>query len=667
MKASCRVRGDWFQVPCKSGKNIKWLGEEALKRYLKLKPPSFVPNRDEVVSDIRKTTGGAILDPEDKIEEVLDDNDFVSIVLETDRPHPALSEAEVKFVPSQVPGGKFEIPNNYLSLDGCSLSVDDLVQLGKGQFKIKLTSEAEEKVNASRNLIDRIVKENRVVYGITTGFGKFARTVIEKEKLKELQERLIRSHAAGVGKALTPEKTRMLLALRINVLAKGHSGVSLKTLKQLIDAFNSSCLSWVPEQGTVGASGDLAPLSHLALGLMGEGQMWSPSTGWGDAKYVLESHNLTPISLSAKEGLALINGTQLITSIGAEATERASLIAKQADVVAALTLEVLKGTSRAFDSDVHALRAHKGQNVVARKLRSLLHSETFPSEIAQSHRFCNRVQDAYTLRCTPQVHGITHDTIEFVRGIITTEINSATDNPIVFAERGETISAGNFHGEYPAKALDYLSIGVHELAAMSERRIERLCNPAYSELPAFLVKEGGLNSGFMIAHCTAAALVSENKTLCHPASVDSLSTSAGTEDHVSMGGFAARKCLQVVRNVEKVIAIELLAACQAIEFLRPLKTTVPLEEAIKVVRSCVASWDHDRYMSPDIQAATKLLKEGKIWNAVKTHIEAYHSSQSIETRVFSPSTFTAGEDRPHVSQPRKRKTSLTNGPSKHSK
>ena len=412
----------------------------------------------------------------------------------------------------------------------------------------------------------------------------------------------------------------------------------------------------------MGASGDLAPLSHLALGMMGEGQMWSPSTGWGDAKYVLESHNLSPISLSAKEGLALINGTQLITSIGAEATERAAIIARQADVVAALTLEVLKGTSRAFDSDVHALRAHKGQNMVARRLRSLLHSETFPSEIAQSHRFCNRVQDAYTLRCTPQVHGITHDTIDFVRGIITTEINSATDNPIVFAERGETISAGNFHGEYPAKALDYLSIGVHELAAMSERRIERLCNPAYSELPAFLVKDGGLNSGFMIAHCTAAALVSENKTLCHPASVDSLSTSAGTEDHVSMGGFAARKCLQVVRNVEKVIAIELLAACQAIEFLRPLKTTVPLEEVIKVVRSSVAAWDQDRYMSPDITATARMLKEGKIWRAVRTQIEAYHSEQTVETRVFSPSTFTSGEDRPHVSVNRKRKTSLSNGP-----
>jgi len=303
------------------------------------------------------------------------------------------------------------------------------------------------------------------------------------------------------------------------------------------------------------------------------------------------------------------------------------------------------------------LRPHKGQILVARRLRSLLHSETYPSEIAQSHRFCDRVQDAYTLRCTPQVHGITHDTIEFVRHIITTEMNSATDNPIVLADRGETISAGNFHGEYPAKAMDYLAIGVHELAAMSERRVERLVNPAYSELPAFLVKDGGLNSGFMIAHCTAAALVSENKTLCHPASVDSLSTSAGTEDHVSMGGFAARKCLQVVRNVEKVIAIELLAACQAIEFLRPLKTTQPLEEVCKVVRSVVAPWDKDRYMSPDIQSATKILKEEKVWNAVKLHMEQYHSRQDIETRVFSPSTFTIGEARPHVDNEKKRKTS----------
>merc|ERR1711971_1555232 len=323
----------------------------------------------------------------------------------------------VRYVTAQVPGGKLTMPEEYLSLDGESLSTDDLVQLGKGRFKIALTKDSEERVKQSRALIESIVKENKAVYGITTGFGKFARTVIEKDKLAELQENLIRSHAAGVGRALSPENTRMLLALRINVLAKGFSGISIKTLKQYIDAFNASCLSWVPEQGTVGASGDLAPLSHLALGLMGEGQMWSPATGWGDAKYVLESHNLTPISLEAKEGLALINGTQLITSIGAEACERAGLIAKQADVVAALTLEVLKGTSRAFDSDVHALRPHKGQQLVARRLRSLLHSETYPSEFAQSHRFCNRVQDAYTLRCAPQVHGIVHDAIDFVRGL----------------------------------------------------------------------------------------------------------------------------------------------------------------------------------------------------------------------------------------------------------
>jgi len=649
MKISCRVRGDWFHVPCADGKeSMRWLGDEALRRYLKLKPPSYVPNRQEVVLDIRKTVGGAICDPEDIIEDVLDDNDFISIVLETDRPDPGLTEAEIKYVPEQIPGGKFQMPEDYLALDGNSLSTDDLRQLGKGRYKIRITKESEEKVTKARKMVDDIVKDEKVVYGISTGFGKFAKTVIPKNKLIELQENLIRSHAAGVGKALTPDKTRMLLALRINVLAKGYSGIRLRTLKQLIDAFNASCLPWVPEQGTVGASGDLAPLSHLALGMMGEGRAWSPSTGWGDAQYVLESHNLTPIKLEAKEGLAMINGTQLITSIGAEAVERAGIAARQADVVAALTLEVLKGTSAAFDSDVHNIRNHKGQGAVARRLRSLLHSETYPSEIAQSHRFCDRVQDAYTLRCCPQVHGISHDTIDFVRGIITTEMNSGTDNPIVFADRGEIISAGNFHGEYPAKALDYLAIGVHELAAMSERRIERLVNPAYSELPAFLVQDGGLNSGFMIAHCTAAALVSENKTLCHPASVDSLSTSAGTEDHVSMGGFAARKALQVVKNVEKVIAIELLAACQAIEFLRPLKTTMPLEEVYKVVRSVVRPWDKDRYMSPDIIAVNNLLKEDKIWNAVKHHMESYHTSQSIETRVFSPSTYTVGTQRPKV-------------------
>ncbi|UYV65357.1 HAL [Cordylochernes scorpioides] len=362
------------------------------------------------------------------------------------------------------------------------------------------------------------------------------------------------------------------------------------------------------------------------------------------------------------QGLALLNGTQLITSIGAEAVERARIIARQADVVAALTLEVLKGTTRAFDSgrftlailvrmnnflqtsqNIQRIRPHKGQAQVAKRLKSLLHSDTHPSEMAESHRFCNRVQDAYTLRCCPQVHGVVHDTIEFVRELITVEMNSATDNPVmiimlVFAERGEILSGGNFHGEYPAKALDYLAIGVHELANMSERRIERLVNPALSELPAFLVQDGGLNSGFMLAHCTAASLVSENKVYCHPASVDSLPTSAGTEDHVSMGAMAARKALTVVENVERVIAIELLAACQAVEFLRPIRTTAPLEAVYDLVRTVVRPWDVDRFMAPDIDAATTLLQDDRVWEAVRPHVERYQAEQAVETRPSSPTS-----------------------------
>uniref|UniRef100_A0A6Q2XDX2 Histidine ammonia-lyase n=1 Tax=Esox lucius TaxID=8010 RepID=A0A6Q2XDX2_ESOLU len=460
---------------------------------------------------------------------------------------------------------------SYLYLDGNSLTTADLVRLGKGLFKIKLTNHAEEKVNEAREVIETILKENRVIYGVNTGFGKLCMCVC-----------VCVCVYLGVGSPLSVERTRMLLALRINVLAKGYSGISMETVQAMINAFNASCLSWVPEKGTVGASGDLAPLAHLTLGLMGEGRMWSPRSGWGHAKTVLECNGLTPLVLKAKEGLSLINGTQMISSMGAEVVERAVGVARQADVIAALSLEALRGTTKAF------------------------HSE--------SHRLCDRVQDAYTLRCIPQVHGVVNDTIAFVKSLLFTELNSATDNPLVFAERGETISGGNFHGEYPAKALDYLAIGVHELASMSERRTERLVNPSLSELPAFLVENGGINSGFMMAHCTAAALVSENKTLCHPSSVDSLSTSAATEDHVSMGGWAARKALRVVEHVEQVLAIELLAACQALEFLRPLKSTTPLEKVHELVRSVVRPWDCDRQMSPDIEAAHMLLREGK-WSA----------------------------------------------------
>uniref|UniRef100_A0A8B9HPW1 Histidine ammonia-lyase n=1 Tax=Astyanax mexicanus TaxID=7994 RepID=A0A8B9HPW1_ASTMX len=590
------VRDEWLTVPCKdTSYTINWLGVEALKRYVKNKPDNGgIPQAKEVRFAARRCQGQGLLDADDIIEDVLEDNDFVELEIEGDT-------MSSDFIPSQ-PG------MSYLEL------------------------------------LDTIVKEKKVVYGITTGFGKFARTVIPISKLKELQENLIRSHSAGLGRPLSPERTRMLLALRINVLAKGYSGISLETLHNMIQAFNASCLSYVPEKGTVGASGDLAPLAHLALGLMGEGKMWSPKSGWADAKYVLEAHGLKPVSLKPKEGLALINGTQMITSLGAEAVERAESIAMQADVIAALTLEVLKGTTKAFDSDIHELRPHPGQKEVALRFRALLDSDHHPSEIAESHRFCDRVQDAYTMRCCPQVHGVVNDTIAFVRNIINTEINSATDNPMVFSERGETISGGNFHGEYPAKALDYLAIGVHELASISERRIERLCNPSLSELPAFLVNEGGLNSGFMIAHCTAAALVSENKVLCHPSSVDSLSTSAATEDHVSMGGWAARKALRVIEHVEQVLAIELLAACQGIEFLRPVRTTTPLEKVYDLVRSVVKPWIKDRFMSADIEAVHRLLVDQKVIKPVKIKhgqifINLFFDELLPESRPSSPTAF----------------------------
>uniref|UniRef100_A0A8C0GDT8 Histidine ammonia-lyase n=1 Tax=Chelonoidis abingdonii TaxID=106734 RepID=A0A8C0GDT8_CHEAB len=591
------VRGEWLAVPCLTGANtVRWLGKEAVRRYMKNKPDNGgFASVEEVKFCVQRCKSFGLLDLDDTLDNTLEDNEFVEVVIEGD----VMSS---DFIASKLEGvDLYPLLSIYIYLDGNSLTPEDLVNLGKGLYKIKLTPEAEAKVRQSREVIERIVKEQTVVYGITTGFGKFARTVIPTSKLK------YNVVIAGVGKPLIPERSRMLLALRINVLAKGYSGISLETLQQVIEAFNASCLPYIPEKGTVGASGDLAPLSHLALGFIGEGKMWSPKSGWADAKYVLQAHGLKPITLKPKEGLALINGTQMISSLGCEAVERASAIARQSDIVAALTLEVLKGTTRAFDTE--------------------------------SHRFCDRVQDAYTLRCCPQVHGVANDTIAFVKDIITTEINSATDNPMVFAERGEIISGGNFHGEYPAKALDYLAIGVHELAAISERRIERLCNPSLSELPAFLVTEGGLNSGFMIAHCTAAALVSENKALCHPSSVDSLSTSAATEDHVSMGGWAARKALKVIEHVEQVLAIELLAACQGIEFLRPLRTTTPLEKVYDLVRSGVRPWLKDRFMAPDIEAAHRLLVEQKVWEVAEPYIEKYRLEHIPESRPVSPTAF----------------------------
>jgi len=373
----------------------------------------------------------------------------------------------------------------------------------------------------------------------------------------------------------------------------------------------------------LGASGDLAPLAHLALGLMGEGNMLNPLSGEVEpAAAVLQKNQLEPLHLQAKEGLALINGTQFIASLGAVAVHKAQNLARTADYICAFTVEALKGTYKAYLPEIHEARPHKGQLKSAANIRKCLHSNEFPSELFLSHEHCGKVQDAYSLRCTPQVHGIVYETIEFVKQILETEMNSATDNPMVFSN-GTILSGGNFHGEYPAKALDYLAIAVHELANISERRIDRLLNPSLSSLHPFLVKEGGLNSGFMIAHCTAAALVSENKTLCHPASVDSIPTSAQKEDHVSMGGWAARKALQVVNNVENVLAVELLATTQAIDFRHPLRTTLPLENLYKQVRNYVKYYDKDRYIKPDIEAMAKFIREGRVITAVESFFDKH--------------------------------------------
>lgn len=629
MRLWVQIQEEWLALSCGSNQTIRSLEREIVRRYGKKKGLDPVSGALEI-SRILKSRCGTLLNPDDTVESVLDENDIIAVEC---RPvardavkssYSYQTEDHMSLSPSSSDGDKYmesNIPPSDIYLDGNNLTTSDLMRLGTGRYKIKLTEAASAGVNRARQVVEDVIRSNKVVYGINTGFGKFARTVIDKENLEKLQENLIRSHCAGVGDPLSPEQTRRLLVLRINVLAKGFSGISLTTLNQYIDAFNASCLPWIPEKGTVGASGDLAPLAHLALGLMGEGKMWSPEIGWGDAGAILKKNGLSPLKLGPKEGLALINGTQLITALGVEGLERADTICRQADVIAALTTDVLKGSVRAFDPDIHLARPHCGQMKVASHLRSLLHSDAFPSQISESHINCDRVQDPYSLRCCPQVHGIVNDTVDFVRKILTTEMNSATDNPMIFADRGEILSGGNFHGEYPAKVLDYLAIAVHEIGSISERRLERLINPAYSDLPAFLTKNGGLNSGFMIAHCTAASLVSENKVLCHPSSVDSLPTSAGTEDHVSMGGFSARKLLKVVENVEQVIAIELVAACQALEFLRPLRTTKPLEAVYSLLRSVVNAWDMDRLMAPDLEASAELIKNGMVWDSVRVYIE----------------------------------------------
>lgn len=488
-----------------------------------------------------------------------------------------------------------------IRLDGASLDAAALARIAAGEGVV-LDEAALARVAANRAVVDRIVADDRTVYGINTGFGQFATVAIPHDQLQQLQLNLVRSHAAGVGEPLDGPRTRALMAARINCLLKAHSGIRPEPIRLLAACLNQGVLPVVPSQGSVGASGDLAPLAHMALLLVGEGLAWQDGRAVPGAE-ALARAGLAPVVLQAKEGLALINGTQFITALGSLAAHAFRELADQADEVAALSLEALRGSRMPFDARIHAARPHPGQVAVAARLRDLL-GPTSP--VAESHRDCHRVQDAYSLRCIPQVHGVARDALAFAGGILDRELNAATDNPMIFTEAGDSRSGGNFHGQYPGFACDLLAMAAVDLASMSERRQERMVNPATSDLPAFLTAHGGLESGFMMAHVTSAALVSEMKGLALPACVDSIPTSAGKEDHVSMGPIAARKLGRAVAALEQVLALEARMALEGLRLmgLEPAEGLLPLKD--RLAAAC-PPWT-DRAMYAEIEAAVQALR-----------------------------------------------------------
>jgi histidine ammonia-lyase len=503
-------------------------------------------------------------------------------------------------------------------LNGDDLTIDDVWSVAVAGSPAGLSDEGRMKMAAARALVDRAAagSSGEHTYGINTGFGRFVSKAIPPELSEELQLRLLRSHACGVGEPYADEIVRAAMVLRANALAKGFSGARVETVELLLECLNRGVLPHVPSRGSVGASGDLAPLAHLALPLVGEGQ----ATYEGELLTGAESlarAGLEPVRLQAKEGLSLVNGTQFMGAVGALGLVRARRIAKAADVACSLSLEALQGSSVSFIPEIHALRPLRGQSDSAANVLRLLDG----SAINAAHRWCDKVQDAYSLRCAPQVHGASRDLLEYVERTVAVEVNAATDNPLVLVDRDELVSNGNFHGQPVALGLDSMALAVAELASISERRTERLVNPSLSDgLPAFLTHDGGLNSGFMIPQYVAAALVSENKVLCHPASVDSIPTSAGQEDHVSMGNAAALKCWTVLGNVERALAIELLAAAQGVEFLAPLEPGRGARAAHDFVRSLSPAVLEDRTLSADIELVAESIRTGGLVNAVESEV-----------------------------------------------
>jgi histidine ammonia-lyase len=505
------------------------------------------------------------------------------------------------------------------TLTGDDLRIEDVWRVAVDRAPAALSGAAREKMRVARLVVERAAHgTSEHTYGVNTGFGRFVSKSIPDELTNELQLRLLRSHACGVGEPYPDEIVRAAMLLRANTLAKGCSGARIETAELLLECLNRGVLPRVPSRGSVGASGDLAPLAHLSLPLVGEGEAWVDGERL-DGADALASVGLAPVALEAKEGLSLINGTQFMTAFGALGLMRARRLATVADIACALSLEALQGSRTSFMPQIHALRPLMGQRDSAANVNLLLEG----SAINESHRWCDKVQDAYSLRCAPQVHGASRDLLDYAERTVGVELNAATDNPLVLVDRELLVSNGNFHGQPLAFALDALTMAVAELANISERRTERLVNPSLSGgLPAFLTPDGGLNSGFMLPQYVAASLVSENKVLAHPASVDSIPTSAGHEDHVSMGNTSGLKAWQALANSESALAIELLAAAQAVEFLAPLQPGRGAAAARASVRELSPRLEDDRSLAVDIEAVAAAIRSGAIVAAVEAEVGA---------------------------------------------
>ncbi|HKR02831.1 MAG TPA: histidine ammonia-lyase [Pyrinomonadaceae bacterium] len=495
-----------------------------------------------------------------------------------------------------------------LTLSGQKLSLEEIVAVARSSERVEMSEEARARVQESRRVVEQITASGRVVYGVNTGFGKLADITIAPPELRELQLNLVRSHACGVGPALSEAETRAMLLLRANVLALGYSGARPLIIETLLAMLERGVHPVIPEKGSVGASGDLAPLAHLALTVIGEGEAFYEGERVPGSE-ALRRARIEPVELEAKEGLALLNGTQAMGAVGSLALHRAERLARAADVAGAMTLEALRGTPVAFDERIHAARPHLGQTEVATHLRALLEE----SEIRASHVENDpRVQDAYSLRCMPQVHGAVRGVLRHMREIVETETGSATDNPLVFAGEGEVLSGGNFHGAPLALAFDYAALALTDLISITERRIDRLVNPDSNEgLPPFLTSRPGISSGFMMAQVTAAALLAEARVLAHPASIDNVPTDGGKEDHVSMGMTAATKLRAIVENAEHAVAIELMAAAEGLEYRQPLRPGRGVQRAHEIVRAHVPRLTRDRSLAPDIAQIAGMISAGE--------------------------------------------------------